>query len=348
MNRKQALLLAVAILALVEAWHIYAEWGLVTIDVTNAPLATVMHSIERQAWVNLATNMPGDTKVTMHIKKYPLPDALEALSIVTESRWRLTYVFAPIRARSSECSAPFPGTRRRRVEVGLLPALPAGHGGRICPHPGPAARHVDRQGARRKDAPGLSGPRRPERLRQLCLSGILESGRHRQALHRSSPRPRSQARQPRSCQGTGGFPLHEADSPRRRDCGGEGGGDDERMEGRFRGGGGDGLFARNGREGREGMEARALAEIEKLPPAQQAAARTQFNERKAFFQSLRDLPPDQRQAKIEEMMNQASVQAQQQAQQNQRDSQQTPEQREDRAENYMNRAASVRSSMSSK
>jgi hypothetical protein len=129
---------------------------------------------------------------------------------------------------------------------------------------------------------------------------------------------------------------------------GEGGGDDERMEGRFRGGGGDGLFARNGREGREGMEARALAEIEKLPPAQQAAARTQFNERKAFFQSLRDLPPDQRQAKIEEMMNQASVQAQQQAQQNQRDSQQTPEQREDRAENYMNRAASVRSSMSSK
>ena len=54
---------------------------------------------------------------------------------------------------------------------------------------------------------------------------------------------------------------------------------------------------------------------------QRAAAQKQFDDRKAFFLSLKDLPPDQRQAKWEEMMNQASMQDQQQAQQNAKDSQ---------------------------
>jgi hypothetical protein len=352
MNRQRWILLILLVLALVKAWNIYSEWGLITIDVNDAPLAKVMRSIEKQGWVTLATNMPGDTKVSMHVYKVPLTDALEGLATVTESRWRLTYVFAPnkgaIQGMLATVSANQKAEGWKSLFYPLMRQLTEKPYARI-PDPrqdtwtvkDPAEKTLQSyldQGAQTVAASFVF----PETLNP-SINGKLSSGQVRDVAPKLASLAHAKTQE---------IFLLTKRVRRSGETAENEGGDDEREGARFGrggpGGGGDGLFARGGTGGREAMEARLMAEIDKLPPDRRAAALSEFEQRKAFFESLRDLPPDQRQAKIEEMMNNPSVQDQMQANQNSRDSQMTPDQRESRADNYMNRAASVRSALSSK
>jgi hypothetical protein len=50
------------------------------------------------------------------------------------------------------------------------------------------------------------------------------------------------------------------------------------------------------------MEERMLAAIEKLPKEQRAEARTEFDERKKFFEEISKLPEEERRAKMQERM----------------------------------------------
>ncbi len=75
-------------------YHIWADWGLITIHAKGEPLGKVIASMERQGHATIKTDMPGDTPVTMDVVRVHLPDALETLSVVTESRWRLLYFVA--------------------------------------------------------------------------------------------------------------------------------------------------------------------------------------------------------------------------------------------------------------
>jgi hypothetical protein len=355
MNRQRWLLVIIVVLALAKAWNIYAEWGLITVDVKDAPLAKVMHSIEKQGWVTLATNMPADTKVTMHVFKVPLPDALEALSVVTESRWRLTYVFAPdkgsIQGMLSTISANQKAEGWKSAFYPLMRQINETPYARITdprldtwlakdPTEKTLQGYLD-QGAQSVAASFVF----PETLNP-AINGKLSEGQVRNVAPKLASLAHAKVQE---------IFLLTKRIRRGETAENDGGGDDERMDGgRFGrggpggGGGGDGLFARAGAGGREAMEARVMAEIDKLPADQRAAALAEFQKRKAFFESLRDLPPDQRQAKLEEMMNNPNNQDQMQANQNAKDSQMTPDQRESRAENYMNRASSFRSSMLTK
>ncbi len=56
------------------------NWGLITVKVTDAPLKTVIKSIEWQGWVSIYSNLPADTKVTMNVDHVPLPEAMDALA----------------------------------------------------------------------------------------------------------------------------------------------------------------------------------------------------------------------------------------------------------------------------
>jgi len=60
--------------------HIYWNWGLITVKVTNAPLSKVLKSIEWQGWVKIYTNFPPDSKVTMYVDHVPLAEAMETLA----------------------------------------------------------------------------------------------------------------------------------------------------------------------------------------------------------------------------------------------------------------------------
>jgi len=60
--------------------YFYSNWGLISVNVHDAPLSKVIKSIEWQGWVKIYTNLPADTKVTMYVNHVPLAEAMETLS----------------------------------------------------------------------------------------------------------------------------------------------------------------------------------------------------------------------------------------------------------------------------
>lgn len=112
-NRTQILAIATFVLLLCAVvYHIWANWGLVTIHANGMPLGKVIASMERQGHVRIETDMPGTIPVTMSVTKVPVAYALENLSVVTNSRWRLLYFAAGDKAtlKAGE-SAWFGGNR---------------------------------------------------------------------------------------------------------------------------------------------------------------------------------------------------------------------------------------------
>jgi hypothetical protein len=95
-NRSKTLAIATfLLLAFAVVHYIWANWGLVTVHAREVPLGKVIASIQRQGHAHIATDMPLDTPVTMDVDKVPVTDALETLSINTDSRWHLVFLAAP-------------------------------------------------------------------------------------------------------------------------------------------------------------------------------------------------------------------------------------------------------------
>lgn len=94
-NRTQVLLVSTVLLLLFAVvYHVWADWGLITIHANKEPLGKVIASMERQGHATIQTDMPDSVPVTMDVVKAPINDALETLSVVTNSRWRLLYFAA--------------------------------------------------------------------------------------------------------------------------------------------------------------------------------------------------------------------------------------------------------------
>src|SRR5262249_10295138 len=89
-------------------------------------------------------------------------------------------------------------------------------------------------------------------------------------------------------------------------------------------------------EEREKMRAafgeRIKAEIDKLPPEQRTAA----EERRKFFEGMRDLSPEERRAKIEEFMSSPANQERMEQRRSEHMARMSPDQRVDRAKSYVN------------
>jgi hypothetical protein len=107
---------------------------------------------------------------------------------------------------------------------------------------------------------------------------------------------------------------------------------------RFAGNFGDGGRPPGGFD-REAMEERIQNEINKLPPAKRAAVQQEHDERRKFFEEMRNLTPEQREAKIQDFMNDPANQARMEDGMNARESRRSPQQRKDRAQSYMQRKA---------
>jgi hypothetical protein len=75
-------------------YNIIAGWGLITVKVTDAPLAKVIKSIEWQGWVKIYTNLPADTKVSMYVDHVPLAEAMETLAANAGAQWKLGFFAA--------------------------------------------------------------------------------------------------------------------------------------------------------------------------------------------------------------------------------------------------------------
>jgi hypothetical protein len=83
--------------------------------------------------------------------------------------------------------------------------------------------------------------------------------------------------------------------------------------------------------------------IAQLPPAEQPAARADFESMHKIWEEVKDLPDDQRRAKLEEFLNRPEVQDRMAEREIARDARRSPEQREQRMKRYVERKNQMKS-----
>ena len=101
---KRTLLLGgtVIVLAILLVARWISDWGLVTIHVKDAPLSKVTTSIARQGHVTVETSLDPSTKVSMDADLVTVAEAVDQLAQITDSSWRGVIVTAPTKLALSE------------------------------------------------------------------------------------------------------------------------------------------------------------------------------------------------------------------------------------------------------
>lgn len=345
MKRQHWLIVAVLLLVVGNVlYHIWGNWGLITVHSTNKPLSEVIRSIEKQGHVTIRTNLDPTKPVHMDVDHVALAEALETLSVVTDSRWHLSYFVGPDKATVDGAVASFvAGQRPEGWKNFYVPLMqPVGEEPDVLPDPRTdswAVKAVDQaqstvqaylQQASRNVSASFSAPESWNPAVKSAPSAgpigkalpklVTSAGGKYQEVFVLQGDQRRQARENGDRQ-----PPQGDDGPRL--AGNFGGG---------RPGGGRGGFDR------EAMEERAQAEINKLTGEAKAQAQRELDERKKFFEEMRNLTPEQRQAKMEDWMSQPANQERMENAQNQRDSRQSPEQRISRAQGYLQRMQAAR------
>lgn len=345
--------LVVAVLILLTA-NIGARWwksrGLITIHCEDWPASKVVREIEKQGGVIIRTNLTDETKVRMHLDKVPLTEAMETLAVVTEGRWRLTYVF---------------GSGQGEIQNGINGMLAEGRpeGWKRLSFPMPRMDEESDSGPAPDPRADLWQVKAPEKndfqsyvqqaARSVSASFVFPEAWNPAVSKQPDSGPIKKSAQDLAQVAHGKvmevFLVQKND----RDEGPRpGGGDGDRDRGpRFAGfGRGDGNAddpAERDRRRQAFME-RAEAEIEKLPADKRAAARERMEERRKFFEGLRDLPEAERRAKIEEMMSSPQNQERMEARESERNARMTPDQRVDRSRKYVERKEAAKSGTTSR
>ena len=356
-----ALLLAIL---LIVRW--IANWGLVTIHAKDQPLAKVIASIARQGGVRIETSLDPTKLVTMEVVKVTLATALETLAEASDASWRVVYLAAPTKTSLNEAIISLNGTGKiDNWTTNYYPGPGGGWGAEYGQVIDPRSLAITMEGtdpelgklldeAAQKSGVMTSLPK------EWCPLAKLPKPQKSMSAHEAVSTLVSSAHGKMA----EFFFLSER---RRRGWGGGGPGEGE--------GGPDGPNgssgaagprppewgsqpsstppASNDNHGRDDsrpranpdwLEQRQLAQIKKLPSDQQVQAQKDRAERKAFFDSLKGLPPAERMAKIQEMMANSEMGQKIQDARLLQDAKQSAERRITRAVNYLNRKAAAKAS----
>jgi hypothetical protein len=318
-------------------WRVWKNRGLVTIDVTDRPVSEVIRSVEKQGGIKLRSNLPAESKVTLHLRKVPLLHALEVLAANTDTNLSVAYFTAP--DKRSIDTALMTMNSGQPMEGWKRFALPPMRG--------------------MADADEGSVDPRDEEWKvkspaETTLHGYLEQASHILSAQFFAPEqwnpqvakaPKSGKistvipRLAKSIRGESAEVFLLRGRPQRL---ADGAGADrppgaERRDGADSGG-------RRGlprEEMRQVMEERELAQIERLPKDKQAEARARWEERRKFFAELAQLSEEERRAKMEEMMekmmNDSDRAAKMTAEGVKRSAMKTASQRAERYRGYLDR-----------
>jgi len=318
MNRTRWLILTIVLLVAANiAHHIWKDWGLITIHCEDWPVGTVVHEIERQGHVTVKSNVPGETKVRMHVDKVPIAEALATLSVVTEARWRLAYFYAGDRMGIEGALGAFAaGNKPEGWKTQFFPVPRFGNDSDDGPQPDPRR---DVWTVRPAD-PGTAQSYLDQAARSVAAAFYYPETWNPPVKSAPESGPIAKAA-PHLAKAAGGKVLEVflLEANRRR------------AEGtpRVRGNGDDEEATRIAF--RKGMEERTQAEIAKLPPAQREAALREIAERRA----LADASPEERRAKVQEYLQRDDVQERFSTQNTAQQNRMTPQQRLQHAQKYI-------------
>ncbi len=323
LNRTQILAIATALLLVYAvAYHIWAGWGLITIHAKQEPLDKVIASMERQGHAKIESDLPTDTPVTMDVTRVPLTDALETLSVATESRWRLLYFVAG--DKSTLQSAELAWFGGQRPDGWKLLAFPTGNffsGDDDTTPPDP-----------RKDVwtPKTAGPA-PLQSFLSDAAALTNAGfaypQDWNPTVNSAPKPgKVESAVPKLISAAGGREDQMFFLSKRGDRGPRTAGD---ASGPTIGNDLD-LMA-------EHMQ----AQIDRLPPDQRADAQANYNAQRAFMESLKDMSDDERRAAFLAHLQDPQVQQQIANRLDAGENRMSHDQRMQRMQNYVNRKLSA-------
>jgi len=324
MNRKKIWVGSLVLLAALRlAWYIYSTWGLITIQADKQPLSLIINQIQSQGHIILRTNLNPSTPVTMHVVRVPVSEALETLSAVTESRWRLNYFLAPDKTSlQTGITAIASGNKPDdwkvlyyRMPPMFLPANGVISDPRhdLWPEKKPADNSLQASldGAAKMANVAFAFPEKwnPQVSFNPGTGDIAKTipklakaaGGKTEQVFLLTKFDRGQA--PRGDRQADGPPPDEGGQSRNIDW----------------------------------MADRAQAEINRLSGDDRVAAQALLDKMQAFWKQMQTLSPDERRSKWQELMNDPQIQDKMQQQQNQRDARNTPQQKMQRAQNYVDR-----------
>jgi hypothetical protein len=340
--------------------HWMANWGLVTIHAKDQPLTKVIASISRQGGVRMESSLDPSKLVTMDVVKVTPVTAIETLAEASDASWRVVYLAAPTKTSLNEAILSLNGTGKiDNWATSYYPDPGGGWGFEYGQVIDPRSLMITMEGtdqglgklldeaaqksgvmtARPKDWSPIAKIPKPASV-QKAVSSLVSSAHGTVAeLFFLSERPRH---------GWVGGALGD----------GDGGRDEPAAASAQR-------ATEPARQPQPGtpaigephqvatdrphanpawIEQRQRARIKKLPSDKQAEARKDSEERKAFFDSLKGLPREERMAKIQDMMANSEMGQKLQDAQLVRQARQSAEKRIARAVNYLNRKAAAKAS----
>ena len=326
MNRNLIFIASVVfLLVFAIVHHIWADWGLITIHAKQEPLGKVIASMERQGHARIETDIAGDTPVTMDVVKVHLTDALETLSVNTESRWRLLFFVAGDKATLKTAETTWFGGQKpdgwRMVSFGMGGNMFALGADDDSAPPDP-----------REDVwtPRLAAPAPVQNFfleaAQLTNAGFAFPETWNPTVKSAPPTGTVDRVVPKLVSAAGGredqvFFLSKAGrrGPRNADRG-------------------DGLtLGDDFRPDPDLLAARVQSQINRLPPDQRGEAQSNFDSWQAFRKSLEGMTDDQRRAAFQQRMQDPNIQAQMANRMDQSDARMSHDQRMSHFQNYVNR-----------
>jgi hypothetical protein len=330
-----------ALLVLLWAgWQIYVGWGLVTLDLREAPLSKALAAISRQGGIEIASNVDPSTPVSIKVKRVPPVEALDIVAVRAEASWRLAYLGAPDQAAISTALANF----RAGGEAPGWTSYGAGGFNLVAPQSGTAL-DLRRVTWTPSEPGGL-----PALLEEAAQkTGVLLAAPAEWKPSVSAPSAGPIAKTaPRLFRDAGGvsrevFLLRARPSRDDEDWGGGGRGGSWIGSGSGTGGEGRGGGWRRALGNGQRTEERVEAQIALLPKKEQEKAREDSRLMRQFWQEVRDLPEDQRRAKAQEFFNRPEVAERMDERRMTREAKMTPQQRIDRSKRYFERKQAAKS-----
>jgi hypothetical protein len=271
---------------LIARW--LADWGLVTIHVKNAPASQVVASISRQGHVTVESSLDPADSVTMDVDKVPPVVAIDMLATRTDASWRAVYLAAPTRAALHQALVTLRGIGKLDDwTTYFYPGPPAAGETGLVIDP----RYLDLR---------IEGP-------DQDLSKLMNEASQKSGVMTALPSDWSPTvpKLPKENQVRRALPAliasahgevaafflltqnHREDIPN-NEAGGDAAGPRPSD-----------AAAMNP----DWSEQRQLAQIQLLPPAQRVVAKKEFDDRKALVAQLMKLSPEERMAKVREMMS---------------------------------------------
>lgn len=339
-SRKTLLAVLLGLVVLWAGWRIYSGWGLVSLDFTDAPVGKVLSSISKQGGIEIATDLDPATPVTIQVRRIPPLEALDIVAVRTDSSWRLTYVGARSEAEIDTALGAFRAKQQAEgwtahgaggfnavqsrsgapLDLRRVEWRPQG-GGDLQALLAQAAEETGVTLAAPSDWSSPVAAPEGGRISDAASELFREAGgTSREVFLLRGPEPGEQAGE--DGENWRGRRTWIGAAPR----------DDER-EGNGRG---------RGFGDPERAAKRAEAQIKLLPPEEQKTAREDVSMMRDFWQSVRELPEEQRRAKAQEFFNRPEVQERMEDRRLAHYAKMTPKQRIERSQRYWERKAEAK------